>query len=89
MEKTPNGSHQGKADDAVSLTDQEIQIIRMICEEKTTEEIAKSLNISPRSTSRYREKLLIKTGSRSAIGILKFAVKHKIYHLSRDNSHFM
>ena len=78
---TSNEANPMNSDESINLTDQEIQIIRMICEEKTTEEIAKALNLSARTTSRYREKLLVKTGSRGVIGILKFAVYNNIYDL--------
>lgn len=65
--------------DKVSFSETELAIIRLICEEKTTEEIARRLNLSKRSVVSHRQKLLIKTGSRSSIGILTYAVAHGIY----------
>ena len=61
------------------FSETEIAIIRMICEEKTTEEIAKKLKLSKRAVVSHRQKLLIKTGSRGSIGILKYALAHGIY----------
>ena len=63
----------------VHFTEREKQIMRMICEEKTSEYMAKVFNVSKRSISRYRENLLVKTGSRNSIGILKYAVEHNLY----------
>lgn len=74
-----NGSHRHHKNENVSFTKLEIGIIRMICDEKTTEEMAKKFNVSKRTIGRYRERLLIKTGSRGGIGILKYAVENKLY----------
>lgn len=79
MGNDTNGSHHDPEKDDIHFTDREIQIIRMICEEKSTHDIAKAIKTSPRSVSRCREKLLKKTHSKNAIGILKYAVDHRIY----------
>ena len=75
----PNGRTPRKPSEEPSFSDIEIAIIRMICAEKTTEAIAAELNLSKRMVVTYRQRLLVKTGSRGSIGILRYAIRHGIY----------
>ena len=76
---TPNEGNLRDSFDRNNFSDTEIAIIRMICEEKTTEDIAKELNLSKRKIVSHRQRLLAKTGSRGGIGILTYAIKHGIF----------
>lgn len=76
---TKDGSRRRKRPEGVKFTEVELSIIRMICEELTTEEIAKNLNLTNRTVVNYRQKLLVKTGSKSSLGIVTYAIKNKIY----------
>ncbi|MCS6820184.1 MAG: response regulator transcription factor [Chitinophagales bacterium] len=58
------------------LTDRELEILRLIVREYTSEEIAKKLFISKKTVDNHRTHLLEKTGSRSTIGLVKFALKN-------------
>lgn len=62
----------------VKLTDKEIIIIRLMCEEKSTKEIAEKVDLSPRTVEAIRDKLKTKTGSKSTAGLIMYAVKHKL-----------
>jgi DNA-binding CsgD family transcriptional regulator len=64
------------------LTDREIQIIKLIAEEKTTDEIGAILSISPRTVEGYRKKILIKTSSKNTAGIVMFGVQNHIVTVS-------
>lgn len=64
------------------LTDREIQIIKLIAEEKTTDEIGEILAISPRTVEGYRKKILIKTSSKNTAGIVMFGVQNHIVKVS-------
>ncbi|PHX74272.1 MAG: hypothetical protein CK547_04180 [Chitinophagaceae bacterium] len=57
------------------LTDKEIAILRMICEEKSTKEIADLVELSPRTVKAIRDKLKVKTGAKSLAGLVMYAVK--------------
>jgi len=57
------------------LTDKEIAILRMICEEKSTKEIADLVELSPRTVEAIRDKLKVKTGAKSLAGLVMYAVK--------------
>ena len=56
------------------LTDKEIAILRMICEEKSTKEIADLVELSPRTVEAIRDKLKVKTGAKSLAGLVMYAV---------------
>lgn len=60
------------------LTDKEISILRMICEEKSTKEIADLVDLSPRTVEAIRDKLKVKTGTKSLAGLVMYAVKSGI-----------
>jgi DNA-binding NarL/FixJ family response regulator len=60
----------------IKLTDREQQILQMICEEKTTEEIAQALPLTTRTVEGIREKLIEKIGVRNTAGLVMFAVKN-------------
>ena len=65
------------AEDA-RLTEKEVMILRLMCEEKSTREIAEQVDLSPRTVEAIRDKLKTKTGSKSTAGLIMYAVKHKL-----------
>ncbi len=66
------------ASQEVYLNDKETTILRLMCEEKSTKEIADMVDLSPRTVEAIRDKLKVKTGSKSTAGLIMYAVKHKI-----------
>lgn len=60
------------------LTEKEIMILKLMCEEKSTREIAVAVDLSPRTVEAIRDKLKTKTGSKSTAGLIMYAVKHKL-----------
>src|SRR6478672_11931239 len=59
----------------VHLTDKEVTILRLMCEEKSTKEIADIVDLSPRTVEAIRDKLKTKTGVKSMAGLVMYAVK--------------
>jgi DNA-binding NarL/FixJ family response regulator len=59
----------------VQLTDKEITILKLMCEEKSTKEIADIVDLSPRTVEAIRDKLKTKTGVKSMAGLVMYAVK--------------
>jgi DNA-binding CsgD family transcriptional regulator len=59
----------------VQLTEKEIIILRLMCEEKSTKEIADIVDLSPRTVEAIRDKLKTKTGTKSMAGLVMYAVK--------------
>lgn len=72
------GGSQTKA----QFTEKEMAVIRMICEEKTTREIADELYASIRTVEDYREKIKEKMEVKSAAGIVIYAIREKIYSIT-------
>jgi DNA-binding NarL/FixJ family response regulator len=59
----------------IELTEKEVKILKLMCEEKTTKEIADIVEISPRTVEAIRDKLKTKTGAKSMAGLVMYAVK--------------
>lgn len=58
------------------LTKREIEILQMIAEELTNNEIAKKLFISPRTVDTHRRNLLQKLAVKNTAGLVKFAIQN-------------
>ncbi len=61
------------------LSEDEKDVVRLICEEKTNEEIADELAKSRRTIESIRTRIMDKIGCRNMIGIVKYAIKEDIY----------
>jgi|SRR5690348_4859244 DNA-binding NarL/FixJ family response regulator len=61
-----------------TLSEKEITVLRLMCEEKSTREIAEAVDLSPRTIEAIRDKLKTKTGAKSTAGLIMFAVKNKL-----------
>ncbi len=64
--------------DEVELSNKEIQVLKLMCDEKSTKEIADVVEISPRTVEAIRDRLKMKTGAKSTAGLILYAVKHGI-----------
>lgn len=62
----------------IAVTPRELEIIRLIAQELSTSEIAERLFISVGTVETHRHNILRKLGVKNAIGIIKYAVKHKL-----------
>lgn len=62
----------------VELTEREMEVLKLICEEKTASEMAKEIFLSPRSVEGIRQRLIEKIGVRNTAGLVMFAVKSGI-----------
>jgi DNA-binding NarL/FixJ family response regulator len=60
------------------LTPQEIKIVQLICQEKTSQEIADELFISKKTVESHRERILHKVKARNMVGVALYAVKHQL-----------
>ena len=62
----------------IKLTKREREILELICEELSTNEIADKLFISAYTVETHRKNLLSKTGAKNVAGLVKFALQNKI-----------
>lgn len=61
------------------LSERELEVLRAICQERTTQEIAAKLFVSPRTVEFHRNNLLLKTGARNIAGLVVYAMTNGIY----------
>ena len=59
----------------VNLNEKEVTILKLMCEEKSTREIAAAVDLSPRTVEAIRDKLKTKTGAKSLADLIMYAVK--------------
>jgi len=63
---------------AASLTEREIEIIKLICAQKTNREIGELLFISARTVDNHKMNIFTKIGTKTTIGIVMFAMQAKL-----------
>ncbi len=62
--------------DLVNLSGREIEIIKLIAEEHSTNVIAEKLFLSPATVETHRHNILKKLGIKNVVGLVKFAIKN-------------
>ncbi|MDX2291599.1 MULTISPECIES: response regulator transcription factor, partial [Streptomyces] len=72
-------NYQLPVNNETTFTDREIEIMRLICNEFTSKEIAETLNLSKRTVEGHRTRIMDKIGAKSIAGIITFAVEQGIY----------
>lgn len=60
------------------LSRREKDVLRLIMNEKTTQEIAEKLNISFGTVETHRRNMLIKTGARNTVGLVKLVFEYNL-----------
>ena len=73
----------GRKEKVPEFTERELQIIRLVCQEKTNKEIAEELFLSVRTIEGYRDKIQEKIQAKNAAGVVIFAIRHKIYTIEK------
>ncbi len=65
----------------VSLTEREREVLKLIAEEMSSEEIANELFISRRTVETHRKNMLKKTEVNTVVGLLKYGVRYGLISL--------
>jgi len=60
------------------LSPRELEIVKLVCDEKTTEEIAEILFISSNTVESHRSNILLKIGVKNTAGMVKWAMENEI-----------
>ncbi len=63
------------------LMPKEIKITKLVCQGKTSKEIAAEINLSIRTIEKYLEFIYHKTGTSNRIELYNFALKHQIINI--------
>lgn len=64
-----------------TLTPREIEIIKLIMEEYSSEEIAEKLFISKRTVDTHRKNIIHKTNTRTLVGLIMFAIENNLVEI--------
>lgn len=65
-----------------ALSKREEEILQLICEQLTTDEIAEKLFLSPKTVNGHRNSLLEKTGAKNVAGLVVYAFKHGLAEIN-------
>lgn len=65
----------------LSLTKREIDVLQLICQGYTNNEIAEKLHLSPKTIDNHRTNLLSKTSTRNAAHLVMFAIKNHLIEI--------
>lgn len=72
---------KSESTDKPNFSDKEIEIIGLIFQEKTNQEIGVALCCSPRTVEGYKSKLKEKMNVKSSAGIIIYAIKNGLYKM--------
>lgn len=76
--KTLAPSYISEAMPISSITERELEILRLISMEYSGTQISDELHISPNTVETHRKNLIRKLNVKSTIGLVKYALKHKL-----------
>ena len=70
---------------SIDLTRREKEILNLICQEFTSQEIAQKLFISESTANGHRNNLLLKIGCKNTAGLVLFAIKNGLFDYTFSN----
>lgn len=74
----PSSYNDPSNQQSVDLNDREIEVLKLVCQEHSNQEIADKIFLSVRTVEGYRARLFEKTGSKNLVGLVIFAIKKGI-----------
>ena len=63
---------------SVKFNEKEMKILRLISEDKTTEEISDDVFLSPRTVETIRQNMKLKVGAKTIAGLVMYAMRNKM-----------
>jgi DNA-binding NarL/FixJ family response regulator len=63
------------------LNEREIEVLKLVCQECSNQEIADKIFLSVRTVEGYRARLFEKTGSKNLVGLVIYAIKRGIINV--------
>jgi len=62
----------------IKFNEKELKILKLISEDKTTEEISEDIFLSPRTVETIRQNMKTKVGAKTIAGLLMYAIRNKL-----------
>ncbi len=84
VEKILLANNQPFSNAAPLLSRREIEITKLVVQEKSNQEISSVLFLSKRTVEWHKKNILVKTNSKNTIGLLKYALKNGIIDSQMD-----
>jgi len=69
---------------SLNLTPKEIVVLKLICREKTTSEIAKALKVGISTVEAHKTNLYKKTRAKTIVGLVMLAIRNKIVEVKKN-----
>jgi DNA-binding NarL/FixJ family response regulator len=63
---------------SIKFNDKELKILKLISEDKTTEEISQNVYLSPRTIETIRQNMKAKVGAKTIAGLVMYAMRNRI-----------
>jgi DNA-binding NarL/FixJ family response regulator len=73
--------YSGRYCNEEELTTREVEVMALICEGLTSQEISERLNISAKTVETHRSNLFLKAGVRNVAGLIAWALKNQHYSI--------
>jgi DNA-binding NarL/FixJ family response regulator len=70
------------ASNKADLNEREIEVLKLVCQECSNQEIADKIFLSVRTVEGYRARLFEKTGSKNLVGLVIYAIKRGIINVT-------
>jgi DNA-binding NarL/FixJ family response regulator len=77
LQKKNVRQHYGKTI-AINFNEKEIKILHLLAEDKTTEEISKTIFLSPRTIETIRQNMKSKVGAKTIAGLIMYGMRNKL-----------
>ena len=74
--RTPTGSGRRPDHPLERISARERQVLKLVVEGHTSNEVAKALGLSPKSVDTYRSRVMTKLGIEDLPGLVKYAIRH-------------
>jgi DNA-binding NarL/FixJ family response regulator len=76
-----NLNSKSRKESAVALSERELEILKLICQSLTNEQIAEKINLSYDTVKWHRANILSKTGCNNTAGVVIYAIKNHIVEI--------
>ncbi|QEE50834.1 response regulator transcription factor [Flavobacterium alkalisoli] len=80
-EQISSKSPKPDLNDENDLSEREIDVLKLICMQKTAKEIGETLFITTRTVEGHKNNLFAKTGAKNIAGLVIYAVQHNIINI--------
>ncbi|MBP6432846.1 MAG: response regulator transcription factor [Ferruginibacter sp.] len=78
MQKKNVRQHYGSSNMPIQFSEKELKILQLLAEDKTTDEISKTVFLSPRTIETIRQNMKAKVDAKTIGGLIMYAMRNKL-----------